>query len=382
MCLVIFLLIFLLKKFNQPYLIAYIIAGILLGPHIGHVFISADQIAALGDIGILLLMFFLGMEIDIPDNQSFLRQPFIAQGIKTLFSLVFAVCIGRLLNWPASDILLLSIIFIFNSTAVVSEFLRKHGETKTSIGKITLNILLLQDIMLAPVFTIFQFMGHGSVDTAKLIISLIVCVLIILLLRSIRNRNLVQFPFLREMKDDHELQVFAAGLICLGFALIFSVVGLSAAIGSFVAGVYVGRINAFHWLEQVLKPFKVFFVALFFVSVGLQLDLVYIWSNRRVIVFITIFVLLINSLLSAFVFKLLNYSWRNSIYAGALLSQTGEFGILACSFTYELGIIEVNFYKSALAVTGLSLLLSTVWMTVLRKFIFINAPALTISKSK
>jgi CPA2 family monovalent cation:H+ antiporter-2 len=371
-CLLILLLIFLLKKLNQPYLIAYVVAGIILGPQISGIFSDTENISALGEVGILLLMFFLGVEIDIPDNRSLLQKPFIAQGMKTFLSLFFSFFIGKWLGWSTNYILLLTILFIFNSTAVVSEFLRKNDELYTVTGKTVLNILLLQDIMLAPVFTFLQFMSERNIHFDKIVPSLIGCVLIFFLLKAVRNRNLFQLQFLKEMEHDHELQVFAGTFICLGFALVTSFAGLTPAIGSFAAGVYIGRTNAFHWLENVLRPFKIFFVALFFVSVGLMLDLYYIREHYRLILIIAVIILIINSLLSVIVFKLLRFSWQDSMYAGALLSQTGEFGLLACSLAYQLEIIDYNFFKSALAVMGLSLLFSTIWMTILRKSIYAN----------
>jgi len=372
MCLLILLLIFLLKKLNQPYLIAYVVAGIILGPQISGIFSDTENISALGEVGILLLMFFLGVEIDIPDNRNLLQKPLIAQGIKTLLSLFFSFFIGKWLGWSTNYILLLTILFIFNSTAVVSEFLRKNDELYTVTGKTVLNILLLQDIMLAPMFTFLQFMSERNIHFDKIVPSLIACVLIFFLLKAVRNRNLFQLQFLKEMEHDHELQVFAGTFICLGFALVTSFAGLTPAIGSFAAGVYIGRTNAFHWLENVLRPFKIFFVALFFVSVGLMLDLYYIREHYRLILIIAVIILIINSLLSVIVFKLLRFSWQDSMYAGALLSQTGEFGLLACSLAYQLEIIDYNFFKSALAVMGLSLLFSTIWMTILRKSIYAN----------
>ncbi|MGZ6523403.1 MAG: cation:proton antiporter domain-containing protein [Bacteroidia bacterium] len=380
MCLLILLLIFLLKKLNQPYLIAYVVAGIILGPQISGIFSDTENISALGEVGILLLMFFLGVEIDIPDNRNLLQKPLIAQGIKTLLSLFFSFFIGKWLGWSTNYILLLTILFIFNSTAVVSEFLRKNDELYTVTGKTVLNILLLQDIMLAPVFTFLQFMSERNIHFDKIIPSLIGCVLIFFLLKAVRNRNLFQLQFLKEMEHDQELQVFAGTFICLGFALVTSFAGLTPAIGSFAAGVYIGRTNAFHWLENVLRPFKIFFVALFFVSVGLMLDLYYIREHYRLILIIAVIILIINSLLSVIVFKLLRFSWQDSMYAGALLSQTGEFGLLACSLAYQLEIIDYNFFKSALAVMGLSLLFSTIWMTILRKSIYANNFRKTIIK--
>ena len=369
MSLLILLLIILLKKLNQPYLIAYVFTGIVLGPHVTGIFSEPGNISALGEVGILLLMFFLGIEINVPGNKSLLLKSFTAQSVRTLLSITFSIFIGKWLEWNTRYIFLLAITFIFNSTAVVSEFLRKNQELSTQIGKTVLNILLLQDIMLAPTLTFLQFMSKEEYDITKLLVSLIGCVLIFFLLRAIRNKNLVQLKFFREIETDHELQVFTAVAICLGFAMITSFAGLTPAIGSFVAGVYIGRTNVFHWLENVLRPFKIFFVSLFFLSVGLMLDLHYIRKHYAIIITLTFGVLFINGLLSVIVFRLMKFSWRDSMYAGTLLSQTGEFGLLACSLAHQLNIIDYNFFKSALAVIGLSLLLSSVWMTILKGFI-------------
>ena len=372
MCLLILLLIVLLKKLKQPYLIAYVIAGVVLGPSVTGIYSDPKNIASLGEVGILLLMFFLGVEIEIPDNKSLLQKPVIAQGIKTLLGFLFAFLTGKWLGWDAGNVLLLTILLAFNSTAVVSEFLRSNNELNTDTGKTVLNMLLLQDIMIGPTFTFFQFIKGDYITVARIVPAIVACLLIFFLLKAIRNRNLFQFRFLRDMKQDHELQVFAGTFICLGFALLASFIGLTPAIGSFVAGVYIGRTKAFHWLENVLRPFKIFFVALFFVSIGLMLDLAFIQENYLFILLIGAGVLLINSLLAAVVFKCLRFPPKDSIYAGALLSQTGEFGLLACSLAYQLHIIDHNFFKTALAITGVSLLLSTLWMTSLRNLIYNN----------
>jgi CPA2 family monovalent cation:H+ antiporter-2 len=370
MSLLILLLIFLLKRLNQPYMVAYILAGIVLGPHMAGVFTDTRTISGLGEIGILLLMFFLGMEIDIPDQKSLLLQPMIAQGMKIVFSLLLVLALGFWLHWQAAQVILLSVILIFNSTAVVSTFLKKNGELHTGAGQLTLNILLLQDILLAPVLTLFQFLGHGRVSVVHLASSAVCCILLFLLLRAIRNRKLYQWRFWRDIWRDHELQVFTGALICFGFALLAEKAGLSGPVGSFAAGIYIGRIRAFHWLEKVLKPFQVFFTALFFMSVGLTLDLTYLKANYWLIGWATLLLLLSNSLLSALVFRLLKLPWKSSLYAGALLSLPGEFGILACSLAYRLGMIDAGFFKAGIAVTAVSLLCATLWLTLLRRLIY------------
>lgn len=284
-----------------------------------------------------------------------------------LLGIIISFCLGSFFHWTVYNILLLAILFIFNSTAVVSEYLSKNGELHSSFGKTILNILLLQDILLAPVLTVFQFIEQGHISAVRLLSAISACAVIIILLRAARHRNLLRPAFLSDLQSDHELQVFLGGFLCLGCGYLAELAGLSGPIGSFVAGIVIGRTPAFHWLEHSLKPFRVFFVSFFFMSIGLRLDLLFIAENFRLILAGTIMLLLSNSVLSAFVFRLLRYNWKNSMYGGALLSQAGEFGILACSLAYEMNIIDNNFFKAAIAITALSLLLSTTWIAVLRK---------------
>ncbi|MGN6420413.1 MAG: cation:proton antiporter domain-containing protein [Pseudobacter sp.] len=361
MCLVILLLIFLLKKLNQPYLIAYILAGLLLGPHVSGVFRDPESIEHIGEIGILLLMFFLGMEINIPDRKSLLLKPLIAQGAKTIVSFALSALICHFMQWPVQVLVLLTAFLTFNSTAVASELMRKNGQIRTVFGSVVLNMLLLQDILLAPAITSFQLMGSSAIHPGKFIGAALGSILLFFLLRSIRNRDLFQFPFIRAFDKDHELQVFAGAIICLGFAMLADLAGLSGPIGSFAAGLLIGRTQAFAWLEQVMHPFKVFFVALFFMSVGIRLDLDFVTDHYLLVLTLTTMIMVIHSFTTALVFRLLRFPWKHSLYAGALLSQSGEFGILICAIAYNTGLIDETFYKTGLAVTALSLLLTTFW---------------------
>lgn len=361
-------------------MIAYIVAGIILGPSVAGVLKDTQSVSGLGELGLLLLMFFLGMEIDIPDNKSRLLKPVVAQIIKTLLSMGGVMAIGYWQSWSPGIIIVTTMLLVFNSTAVITEFMRMSGDLYSDIGKAVLNILLLQDVMLAPALTILQFAGNHEIQFSKLLFSGVACTLLFFILRAIRNRNLYQLPFLRQLDQEHELQVFSGLLICIGFAWVASAIGLSETIGSFAAGLVIGRTKAFHWLENSLRPFKIFFVALFFVSVGLSMDLIYIRENYKLILALTIAIFVINSLLSAAVFRVLQYRWRDSLYAGGLLSQTGEFGIVACSLAYKMAIIPEALFKACMAITGLSLLCSTVWIALLRKIIFGTVNKFTFQK--
>jgi CPA2 family monovalent cation:H+ antiporter-2 len=194
------------------------------------------------------------------------------------------------------------------------------------------------------------------------------CGLIFFLVKAIRNRNLFQLPFIREMQRDHELQVFTGACICFGFALLGSYAGLTAPVGAFAAGLYIGRSTAFGWLETTLQPFRVFFTALFFVALGLMVDIPFVAANAGEITVVTLLILVVNSLLSAVVFRALGSPWKSSLPAGALLSQTGEFSLIACTLAYKAQLIDSGQLKGPICVIVLTLLLSTPWAQGFRMF--------------
>ncbi|MEX6689561.1 cation:proton antiporter [Danxiaibacter flavus] len=361
-CLVVLLLIVLLKKLRQPYLIAYLTAGTLLRPVLHCILPTTQQIETIGEVGLLLLMFFLGMEMHIPNRRSLLIKPFIAQVSKTLLGIGFAFLIGRILHLPNEHCIILSMLFVFNSTAIVSDYLRRNGQLATNFGIVILNMLLLQDVLLAPTLTLLRFLSSSQVQVVPLIGAAIACALIFVLLKSIRGDRIIRIPGLTFLQNDHDLQVFFGLSLCLGFGTLAELAGLTSSIGSFIAGILIGRSPALHWLEKTLRPLRVFFVAFFFMSIGLQLDLSYIMTHPELTLIAASLILISNSLLSALIFRVLQFKWADSFYAGALLAHTGEFGILACSLAHSLGLIDSAFFKVVIATTGLSLLLSTVWI--------------------
>lgn len=233
-----------------------------------------------------------------------------------------------------------------------------------------LNMLIFQDLLLAPVLTILKVWDNKNFDFLQIVLAILVCIAIFLLLRRVRNIQEIRLPgFFHTLESDHDLQVFSGLIICLGFGLFAETLGLSGALGSFIACVVVGRVKSFNWLEHSWMPFKVFFTTLFFVSIGLRLDLSYLYFNIKTVLLGTFFVLASNSVMSAIIFRLLKYNWKDSWYGGALLSQTGEFGILALSVAYKTGIIEYSLYKTGLGITCLSLLFSTIWIAILKGII-------------
>ncbi|HTG55561.1 MAG TPA: cation:proton antiporter, partial [Niabella sp.] len=230
-CLVILALIFLLRKVKQPYIVAYMLAGVLLGRQVSGTIVNTREIEAIGEIGILLLMFFLGMEIEVPDSRSQLARPITMQLIKIMLSVLFAVLAGRLAHWSMVHTILIALLFIFNSTAVVTEYLRKNGDLSVPLGKTILNMLVFQDILLAPAIILLQFLGNSRVTWHNLVLPVAISLLVLMLFRSMRNRHNFQLPLpVSELQRDHDLQVFAGLFVCIGFGIAAELAGMSSAL--------------------------------------------------------------------------------------------------------------------------------------------------------
>ena len=180
-------------------------------------------------------------------------------------------------------------------------------------------------------------------------------------------RKPAKLPFADWIRGDHELQVFAAGAVATGLALISGLLGLSTALGAFVAGVLIASARETEWVHRSLEPFRGAFVAVFFLSVGMLLDLPFLGAHWWKVLLLVGAVLLTNNVINAFILRMLGDPWRDSFYAGALLAQVGEFSFVLASVAYQVGLIERYGYLMTIAVIALSLALSPAWIGLMRR---------------
>ena len=370
MLLTLLLLGILMKKFNQPYFVAYITAGIVLGPHALKVFTNNDTIATIGELGLIIQMFFIGTKLEIQSFANNIKKPLVGVIAQLVLSLLFITIIGFLYSWNAKEILLFTFIISLSSSAIILEYLEKNGELRQPLGILTSGILVLQDILLVPMLLTINFLGDKKLSAYTIISLLAFLVIVSFLLRQVILKRSIQFPFPSSLKSDHELQVFIGLLFCFGFAWATHLINLSPAIGALIAGVLISQSNSMNWLEAHLIPFRVFFLSLFFLSIGLQINVDFLFSRLWLILLIVAAILLINSAINALIFRMLKVSWRNSIYAGALLSQIGEFSLILCLVAKNQQMVSDFWYQLTLAVISATMLMTAIWINVIRKYIY------------
>lgn len=359
---------FVLRVLQQPHVVAYLIAGVILGPYILDVISDQATLDRIGQIGVIMLLFFVGMEVSPKRLLANWKVAVLGTSLQITVSVLVMYAIGELLDWSISRSIFYGFVISMSSTAVLMSFLQERGLLKHQLGEDVLSVSLMQDILVIPMLILLTFLsgsnqsGENVVDSWILIQQAIGgCILIGLFIWLLVAKS-IHLPFGTRLRSDHELQVFLALGLCFGVAVVTGLLHLSAALGAFVAGMVVGAAKETTWVHSRLDALRVILVALFFVSIGMLLDLQFIYENIFRIIGLVIAVFAMNTLINAIVFRAVGRTWKHSFFVAAMLAQIGEFAFVLAAVGLQLGIIEGGTAKTAIAVIALSLLLSPLWI--------------------
>jgi CPA2 family monovalent cation:H+ antiporter-2 len=358
-----------LRYFKQPYAIAYIIAGVILGDHGFDLITDKEFITQMGEIGLILLLFFIGMEINLTDLLKNWKLASIGTVFQVIASVLLVAIIGWLFAWEMNRIVVLGFAISLSSSAVVIKLLQDTNEMQSRIGKNVISILLMQDILIVPMLIATGYLGGEIPSTDEMILQLVGGISIIGLIVYIVRKKEITLPLSKNLEHDYELQVFMAFIVCFGFALVTALFGLSAALGAFIGGIVVGAGRSTTWFHHSLHSFRVVFVALFFVSVGLLIDLSFLLEHWRIVSLLIVAVYLSNHFINAAILHYFGRDWSESLYGGALLAQIGELSFVLIASAYHGAIINDFTYQLTIVVISLTLLLSPMWIAATKKLI-------------
>ena len=323
------------------------------------------------------------MEISIPEFIKKWRVAVFGTTFQILASVLSVGAIGFFFDWPTNQIIVLGFVISLSSSAVIIKLLQDSNESKTQIGENIISILLMQDILIVPMLIATNYLGGQLPSTSEIVLQLIGGLLLIACMVWVLSKKAFSIPFSKAFERDHELQVFFACIICFGFASLTAYFGLSAALGAFVAGMSVHAAQSTEWFHDSLHSFRVIFIALFFISVGMLIDLGFILANWGVISLLLIAVYLTNHLINALGLHYFGRNWINSFYGGALLAQIGELGFVLISSAYSAAIISDFAYQLTIVTIALTLLASPFWIALTKWILGLRAsPDLTVTGVK
>lgn len=355
-------------RLRLPSAIGLLIAGVLAGPQALALVRNAHEIELLAEIGVVLLLFVIGLEISITDLAR-LKRFFSFGGSAQFFgtAAIVALLLLPLGLQPAQGVYL-GFVVALSSTAIVLRVLQDRGELETPHGRSILAILLYQDIGVVPVMLMAPLLagavarapaggaapGGAGLATVGL---LLLKILVVGLFSYGAYRWLVPWV-LERITRTRSSEAFLLGvfMLCIGIAVLTQSLGLSLALGAFLAGFIISESDYSHQAVAAMLPFRDVLMSLFFISIGMLLNLPYVLGHPLQVLLLTLGVLVVKPLLGVLASLLVGLPLRQSVLAGLALGQVGEFSLVATRAGVDAGLLGQETFQCVLAVAVLSML--------------------------
>ncbi len=336
------------------YLIGYLITGILLSPNTTSYFADMEEVEIYAEIGIILLLFTVGLEFSF-SNLKRIKNYVLGGGAAQVFFTIFltAGLIWLIMRPSFQESLFWGFIYALSSTAIVVKVLQDENKINTPHGKFILAVLLFQDIMIVPLMLLTPIIaGQGEGSPMMAILYLILKLAAMGGIAFLLARYLIPW-FLKTVMKIQSQEVFLIALVFLvtGIALLTEEMGLSLALGAFIAGLIIAETDYRQMAISCFLPFRYVFMSFFFISMGMLLDFRIFLTDWNWIIFWFCFALLVKATAGILAVKLMRLEWKTALAVGFSIAQIGEFSfVLAQSgLKYEL-ISELN-YQIFLAVS-------------------------------
>lgn len=357
----------LMRIARQPLLIGYVLTGLVIGPAGLSLITDLDVMSRLGAAGVVLLLFFIGMAVSPSDLRDNWKVALIGTSLQIVLSTMLVIGIGEYLNWPLNRSVLLGFVIAMSSTAIVMKLLEDQNMLSTPMGQDAASITLVQDLAVIPMILILSLMSGETISPLTLTTQTIAALGFLVLMIWLSSPRVIRLPYGQIIEEDHELQVLLAVAFCFGLGLVASLMGLSTAFGAFVAGMLLRVIREAKWVESSLSGFRVIFVALFFASVGMLVDLKFLTQHWTEVALLAGIVIVVNTVLVATIIKALGRDWGHSFYVASMVSQIGEFSFVLAAVGIASGIIGAFAYQMTISVIVVTLVLSPAWVFIIKK---------------
>ncbi len=369
----------LLGRFRQPAIVGYILAGAVLGPSVLAIVGNQEQIRFLAELGVLLLLFSIGMELDASNFRAVIRFAFLATGLQILIAVAVILVVTWPLGWPWASSVLVGFGVALSSTAVTIKLLEDVGEIGSDVGRRAIGILIAQDLAVVPMMLFVSATGTEEALTLNSFMPAIGAVLIlVILLWFLGRRGEIGFPVAVLARGQADLIAVGVMALCFGAAALSGLFGMSTAYGAFLAGLVLGNSTDRATLLRVTLPIQGVLVMVFFLSIGLLIDVAFIWRNIGEILLLLVLVTLGKTAMNVAILRFLKEPWPRAWLGGVALGQVGEFSFVLVALGLATGAIDQEGYRLFVAIIALSLIISPVWLDSARRIQRLAASADTL----
>lgn len=354
-------------RIRLPSVVGYIVAGVVLGPSGIGLVEDRSQIGLVAELGVLLLLFTIGMQLSL---RGFRAIWFVAVGTAVLQiagAVGVMLLVGNAFGFSTGISVLLGFVVALSSTVVAVRMLDDLNLLRTQIGQITVSILIAQDLAIVPMILILQSIAGGELSFNGFIRVAIAGGALALLIWYLSRRQRISLPLSGLLAQQIDLRPVYGVALCFGAAAISGFLELSSAYGAFLAGLLVGNSTARNVMLRSISPIQNLLMMAFFLSIGLLVNLGFIWDNLGTVITIVLVITIVKTLFNIGVIRLLGEPWAHAFIAGLLIAQIGEFSFLIGETGFDVGLITVNEKNLIVAVTVVTLLISPLWLATARR---------------
>ncbi|RAP47218.1 MAG: hypothetical protein BZ135_02585 [Methanosphaera sp. rholeuAM6] len=335
------------NKLKLPSMIGLFLTGIILGQLIN----STGIITEIAELGVIFLLFIIGLEFSIEKFSAIKHYAILGGLLQVLLTTILVTIITFVASIPLNEAIFLGFLVCFSSTAIVMKLIQKQHQTHTLQGRVTLGILIFQDIAVIVVLLLTPLLGGKNIDFSTLPYTIMQLVSLIVLI--VAGSFIIVPKALHEAArtKNRDLYMLLVLFICLGTTYATSVIGISPELGAFVAGLLISNTEYSHQTLGYIQPFQDVFMSIFLISIGLMINIEYFLYNIILIIALAILVLVIKFIATFLTGCILKLPVRTIISISILLSQIGEFSFVLAGEGIKYGILSNQLFTMFLAVS-------------------------------
>jgi CPA2 family monovalent cation:H+ antiporter-2 len=363
-------------RLRQPILLGYVLAGLILSPLTpGPRVHDVHNFETMAEIGVILLMFSVGIEFSIPE---LLRVKWVALAgapLGIMLSIVLGAGVGALLGWPLLQGIAVGSIISVASTMVLMRLLMDRNELSSSAGRVMITLTLVEDLAVVILTVILPSLSSADASFGQVAWKISKALLLLVPI-ALAAWKLVP-PLLAQVRKtcNDELALLVALAICMGIAALTELAGLSLALGAFVAGLFLGTSEFTHKLAHQTLSIRDIFVAFFFVTIGMLLDPRTWLSSWHIIAVLIALVLVGKFLIWSGVVRLFGYPKQTAFRVGIGLTQIGEFSFILAQVSLQAGLITTEVYHATLAASLITILANATLFRFVKPAAAVTTPA-------
>ncbi len=339
----------LFRRLNLPSIIGFLIAGTLAGPSGFGLVRTTHHVEQAAEIGVILLLFTIGIELSLPDLRRIFRLLIVGGGLQVGLTILTVAVLGNVCGFPPRQSIFLGFLVALSSTAILIKLLLDAGEMDTPHGRVTIGVLIFQDLCLVPLM-LFTPMLAAAGDFAGSAVWVLFKAMAVIVGAHFLARRLVPW-ILAQVVRTRSRELFVLTIIFIGFgtAWLTAAAGLSLALGAFIAGLAISESEFSHQVMGDIIPFRDAFLSLFFVSVGMLLDLSLVLAEPLLVATLALAIVAIKVVIMLLTGILLGLPLRIAVMVALAIAQVGEFSFVLSQVGLQHGLLDARLYQLFLA---------------------------------